>query len=472
MKRSIDRSSSWRGPREVVRKLAACGFVVFAGVAAPAPPATAGARPIGSTPARAGITRLVSPTGSDIGDCSVDTCQTIGYAIGQSSSGDAIDIAAGTYAEHVVVDRSLRLEGAGRHSTIIDGSGNGRVVTIGAPSASLTVAISRITIKEGRALRGGGISSVAGTGQTNQIKITNTSVVDNTAQGANGKTTRGGGIYNGARSTMKILRSSISGNSATGYSPSEWADGGRASGGGIFGEGPLTLISSTVSGNTAQGGNGGRYACHKGFCHGPGRGGIGSGGGISGPATVVNSTIARNVARGGSGGCSLGCLNGGDGLGGAIKAVGSVTLVNTTVARNHAVGGAGIVPGVGRGGGIHLINGSTSAVNSILASNTADEGPDCVGSVTSGGHNVLGDSTSCAGFTGPGDLVGFDPLLSPLQDNSGPTFTIALETGSPAIDAGNDAICAAPPVSGMDQRGFPRPEEPHCDIGAFEVQPT
>jgi hypothetical protein len=90
--------------------------------------------------------------------------------------------------------------------------------------------------------------------------------------------------------------------------------------------------------------------------------------------------------------------------------------------------------------------------------------------VSSGGHNLLGRTASCNGFTGPGDLLKADPLLGPLQDNGGPTFTMALMGGSPAIDAGDDAVCAAPPVLGVDQRGQPRPGGPHCDIGAFEVQ--
>ena len=64
----------------------------------------------------------------------------------------------------------------------------------------------------------------------------------------------------------------------------------------------------------------------------------------------------------------------------------------------------------------------------------------------------------------------FDPLLGPLQANGGPTSTMAPGTGSPAIDAGDDAVCTASPVKGVDQRGLPRPGGPHCDIGAFEVQ--
>jgi hypothetical protein len=58
-----------------------------------------------------------------------------------------------------------------------------------------------------------------------------------------------------------------------------------------------------------------------------------------------------------------------------------------------------------------------------------------------------------------------------LQNNGGPTYTMALGPGSAAIDAANDAICAAPPVNNLDQRGVTRPIGVHCDIGAYEALP-
>jgi hypothetical protein len=72
-----------------------------------------------------------------------------------------------------------------------------------------------------------------------------------------------------------------------------------------------------------------------------------------------------------------------------------------------------------------------------------------------------------------GLIGGSDPLLGPLQNNGGPTKTHALLPGSPAIDAGNDAVCAADPVNGLDQRGVARPQGASCDIGAYEaIVPT
>src|SRR5207245_3920500 len=63
-----------------------------------------------------------------------------------------------------------------------------------------------------------------------------------------------------------------------------------------------------------------------------------------------------------------------------------------------------------------------------------------------------------------------DPLLGPLTDNGGPTPTMALLHGSPALDAGDNALLHGPYALRTDQRGFPRKSGSHVDIGAFEFQ--
>ena len=79
------------------------------------------------------------------------------------------------------------------------------------------------------------------------------------------------------------------------------------------------------------------------------------------------------------------------------------------------------------------------------------------------------------GFTGTGSLSNADPKLGPLADNGGPTLTMALQSGSAAIDAGSNAIAAAPPVNNVDQRGITRPIDGNSDsiavsdIGAYEA---
>ncbi|MEL6816774.1 MAG: choice-of-anchor Q domain-containing protein, partial [Cyanobacteria bacterium J06598_3] len=96
----------------------------------------------------------------------------------------------------------------------------------------------------------------------------------------------------------------------------------------------------------------------------------------------------------------------------------------------------------------------------IIAANSADYGPDFVGSFTSLGNNIIQTRQGSSGY-GASDLrEGTDPLLSPLADNGGPTFTHALLPGSPAIDAGSNNI------NGRDQRGTSLNGIP--DIGAYE----
>src|SRR5438132_1439866 len=171
---------------------------------------------LGTLPASAGTVRHVATTGADVGDCVAAPCRTIGHAITQSVSGDTISVAAGTYAEHVLIDRSLTLTGGGSSSTFIDGSSSGTVVTIGSLSASITVTITRVTIQNGYAQIGGGISSVPGTGHTNQITLSRSAVVANEALGPFYAVGLGGGIYNAAGSTLTITKSTVANNSASG----------------------------------------------------------------------------------------------------------------------------------------------------------------------------------------------------------------------------------------------------------------
>jgi hypothetical protein len=111
--------------------------------------------------------------------------------------------------------------------------------------------------------------------------------------------------------------------------------------------------------------------------------------------------------------------------------------------------------------------------DTLLAGNTVDgpgtnSGPDLSGTLGSLGHNLVGNTQDGSGFDAT-DLLNVDPLLGPLQDNGGPTFTMALLPGSPAIDAGDNTD-----APDWDQRGpgYPRitAEDPVIDIGAFEVQ--
>jgi hypothetical protein len=115
------------------------------------------------------------------------------------------------------------------------------------------------------------------------------------------------------------------------------------------------------------------------------------------------------------------------------------------------------------------VNGRLEIGNTIL--NASASGPNISnngGTVTSHGYNVSSDDGG-GYLTGPGDQINTDPMLGPLQDNGGPTFTHELLPGSPAIDAGDPSF-AAPPF--YDQRGpdFWRVRNNRVDIGSFEVQ--
>jgi len=294
---------------------------------------------VSSPPAFAAATRLVSPTGTDTGDCTVNPCKTIGYAIGQSVSGDIISAAAGTYAEHVVVDRSLTLRGAGSASTILDGSNSGTVITVGSVSTSLTVTIAGLTVKNGLAETGGGITSVPGSGHSNVVNVRNSAVANNQAVGGvPGAAGTGGGAYNAAGSTMKFSLSSVSANSAIGAMgapPPAQPHGGIGLGGGIYNAGSLTIMTSTVSGNSAVGG-----ASTNGNVGGNSRGG-----GIynSGSLSVLRSVLSRNSAAGGRGGTTSAVgATGGAALGGGLYVdmlSVSTTLANATLSKNSATGG-------------------------------------------------------------------------------------------------------------------------------------
>ncbi len=101
-------------------------------------------------------------------------------------------------------------------------------------------------------------------------------------------------------------------------------------------------------------------------------------------------------------------------------------------------------------------------IGCILAKSPS--GSNAFGPVIDVGHNLCSDASG--NFSGPGSLSSVDPQLGPLDNYGGPTPTLPLLAGSPAIDAGDSASCPA-----TDQRGRPRPYGPACDIGAFESSP-
>jgi hypothetical protein len=108
--------------------------------------------------------------------------------------------------------------------------------------------------------------------------------------------------------------------------------------------------------------------------------------------------------------------------------------------------------------------------NSIIADKPSNGGKNCVvfeTAITSLGYNVE-DANDCQ-LTKTGDRTSTDPALGALKDNGGPTQTMALAAGTPAVDVA-DPACNQGTDQATDQRGVSRPQGSRCDAGAFELQ--
>ncbi len=204
-------------------------------------------------------------------------------------------------------------------------------------------------------------------------------------------------------------------------------------GGAIFNAGTLTLIGCTLSDN------------HTGTLGGFGGGAIVN---YEGTLTLTQCTLSGNSAAN---------------YGGAISnTVGTLTLTHCTLSGNSASL---------FGGAFYNHNGTLTLTNSIVAGNSATNGgPDIgkfVGTVTASGANFVGD-VSDSGLAASATLLTTAQngaiQLGPLANNGGPTKTMALFAGSPALNAAVGSSITS------DQRGFPIAGTP--DIGAFEVQAT
>jgi len=198
---------------------------------------------------------------------------------------------------------------------------------------------------------------------------------------------------------------------------------------------------------------------------------------------MSSGTVARDLAQGGAAGVGGAGAAGGAGGGGIAGAVsgggleaggGSLSLINSTVAGNSVASG-------GNGGGLDVNAGTATLDNSIVALNTngigsAAAADDIAGAVSSASADNLIGTGGSGGLTNgtKHNLVGVvNPRLGTLADNGGPTQTIALLPGSPAINAGSNALAADAQGKALttDQRGigFPRIVDGTVDIGAFEA---
>jgi hypothetical protein len=264
------------------------------------------------------------------------------------------------------------------------------------------------------------VANFSGTGITNngnltlrQVDVSNTQALSTSVNSTSGIAEQSGIINDG---TLTVLDSTVADNA---YS-------------GIYSVGPLIVVNSTVAGNTGGG------ITVIGFGTLIGTGDVGTA--FSGGAYIASSTISGNTDTTVP---EYIFANLNDFAGGITNFAGAVTLYDTIVAGNA---------------------GAVGPTGSPLGPNDVD------GAFNSLGYNLIGQAnSSSSGFVST-DQVGtttnpIDPKLGALANNGGPTLTMALLTGSPAIAAGSSANAPA-----TDQRGDVRPQQSAIDIGAVEVR--
>ena len=278
----------------------------------------------------------------------------------------------------------------------------------------------------------------------------------------------GGGIWND-HSVLTLSNCSVTGNS-----------GGNGTGGGIYSDGSsgyaqLSILASTVSGNTGWGGAGiYNYAYHGtsyvsviactisgNTASGPGV--VGGGVWNDGNSGFASLAISLSTFSGNSAPQSGGGIYNGGAFGNA-----GLSLFDSTFNGNSASNG-GAIFNTGNGGTATVSIADTILKTGVLGANILNN----VGTVTSGGYNLSSDNGGGV-LTKATDQLNTDPLLGPLANNGGPTLTCAPLPGSPALDRGKSFGLTT------DQRGFPRTVDDPCianasggdgsDIGALETQ--
>jgi CSLREA domain-containing protein len=200
-----------------------------------------------------------------------------------------------------------------------------------------------------------------------------------------------------------------------------------AIGGAIFNDGTTTIIGSTFNGNKAVFGAGAVES-------------------EEGSLTVTNSTFVDNSST--------------TFAGGALDTFGTLLLTNSTFSGNSAPADAG---------GSAISVGGTADIKGTIV--TASTGSNCTGTVTDKGFNLDDDGT-CGFSSGTTPAAQIALGAAGLQNNGGPTQTVALASNSVAINQIPVADCtdqSSPPARLLtDQRGVIRPQFTACDIGAYE----
>jgi hypothetical protein len=419
-------------------------------------------------------------TVTDGGDGGTGTTCTLRQAISSASNGNSTGSGciAGTGTDTIMFapalanstitltqgQLSIRNGNAGVAETLtITGSGqtivastNSRVMGIySASSYAFTDTLSGLTLTGGSSNYGGGgggifigngasrpserghkapNASAALIAPTNSVTLSNVTVNNNTA------TIRAGGIYvNGTALTLD--QSTVSGNTL--------AATNNYGAGGIYAtnNSTVTISNSTISGNSATGSvsylAGGIYAYHS-------------------SATLTNTSITGNTA------------NGQNYLAGGIEAntgTNPFALNDCTVSGNSAT--TTNASTYVAGGALVGVDGSGTLIlaNTILSGNTGLN-PDLYVSsgTTTANFSLLG--TAATGFPSSNNVSSDAPGLGALANNGGPTQTMALQAGSPAIGVGSVALIPAGVTTDQRGTGFARVVGGKVDIGAFQSQPA
>jgi len=293
---------------------------------------------------------------------------------------------------------------------------------------------------------GGGVRGTSGVSLVHSIVAGNSAHATTLGPNGGGVSCQGGPI--------DISYSTISNNSVLGTPL-------NGMGGGVFGTANVSLVKTTVSGNSSSNNAGGvaAYSPYNGNTF-----------------TVIASTISGNTAQ--------------NVIGGIQTDAYTTKIYNSTIAFNTAVqgfiydGNVAMSPGLALDGRRDTL--LVTLESNILAHNSF--GPDTdddlsavefnVHTITidpNVSHNLIRTSVPPASGLPAGTITGC-PLLGPLRDNGGPTWTHALFSHSAAIDFGSNSLNYHQDQRGAEADGppypFPRVSTVAADIGAYEVNKT
>jgi CSLREA domain-containing protein len=402
---------------------------------------------------------------------------------------------------------SATISGPGAANLTINGNGQDRVIVVGqiwSRNVSQVATISGLTLTNGKQTYGAGLlnfgtltlnnvvvsNNVAGTSGGGGIYNVGALTVNNSTITGNscGANTSGGGIYNISSGVLSASGSTFTNNVAGGTGSS------GSSGGAVYNSGTSTFTGCTFNANSAGSDAGALFTDNVATaisCSFTNNTSGADGGALHSAATftMTNCLVAGNTASSSGGGMEESSISGGVNTS-HTSVSGTTTITNTTFANNLAYGTAGGLVNwasnvtlvndtftgnrSGSGGGLWCPT-SLTLQNSIVAGNSQVSGTtpnDIAGTLSSGSsYNLIGTGGS-GGLTNGSNhnKVGIaNPGLGVLGNNGGPTQTIALLPGSPALGAGNNALVAS---GATDQRGFSRIVNGTVDIGAFEVQTT